>query len=53
MIVLLVSLFSISDDYSRDPVGEMSSEMGEEKPIEPISDIEISYINELMFGSVS
>ncbi|KAJ6822129.1 phosphatidylinositol N-acetylglucosaminyltransferase subunit P-like isoform X1 [Iris pallida] len=38
------------DEYSRESSSIISSEVGGEKPIEPISDIGIDKINDLMFG---
>ncbi|KAF2565288.1 hypothetical protein F2Q68_00024144 [Brassica cretica] len=40
------------DEYSREP-GEIDSQMeeGDESPIDPISDIDITRINDLMFNS--
>ncbi|KAJ6808477.1 phosphatidylinositol N-acetylglucosaminyltransferase subunit P-like isoform X1 [Iris pallida] len=38
------------DEYSRESSSIISSEGGGEKPIEPISDIGIDKINDLMFG---
>ena len=42
----------MADEYSREP-GEIDSQMeeGDESPIDPISDIDITRINDLMFNS--
>lgn len=42
----------MADEYSREP-GEIDSQMeeGDERPIDPISDIDITRINDLMFNS--
>ncbi|XP_056845024.1 phosphatidylinositol N-acetylglucosaminyltransferase subunit P isoform X3 [Raphanus sativus] len=46
------SLSTLFDEYSREP-GEIDSQMeeGDERPIDPISDIDITRINDLMFNS--
>ncbi|KAG9458473.1 hypothetical protein H6P81_002981 [Aristolochia fimbriata] len=45
-----ISLSTIFDEYSREPMTRRTD--GEDdQPIEPISDIPISQINDLMFGS--
>jgi phosphatidylinositol glycan class P protein len=42
----------MADEYSREP-GEFAAGMeeGEDRPIDPISDIDITRINDLMFNS--
>ncbi|XP_027343758.1 phosphatidylinositol N-acetylglucosaminyltransferase subunit P isoform X2 [Abrus precatorius] len=47
------SLNTVFDEFSRDPLSLESSLEGEEKPIEPISDIGIDRINDLMFNNAS
>ncbi|CAL9236180.1 unnamed protein product [Arabidopsis halleri] len=46
------SLNTLFDEYSREP-GEFDAGMeeGEDRPIDPISDIDITRINDLMFNS--
>ncbi|CAN8317281.1 unnamed protein product [Cochlearia groenlandica] len=46
------SLNTLFDEYSREP-GEFDQQMeeGDERPIDPISDIDITRINDLMFNS--
>ncbi|KAF0930165.1 hypothetical protein E2562_030319 [Oryza meyeriana var. granulata] len=44
------SLATVSDEFAREPAASTSA-TGEEKPIEPISDIGIDQINRLMFGN--
>ncbi|XP_023639938.1 phosphatidylinositol N-acetylglucosaminyltransferase subunit P [Capsella rubella] len=46
------SLNTLFDEYSREP-GELDPGMeeGEDRPIDPISDIDITRINDLMFNS--
>ncbi|KAK6918129.1 PIG-P [Dillenia turbinata] len=46
------SINTIFDDYSRDPVRAVYPEDSDEQPIEPISDIGINTINDLMFNNV-
>ncbi|XP_020689658.2 phosphatidylinositol N-acetylglucosaminyltransferase subunit P-like [Dendrobium catenatum] len=46
------SFSTIFDEYSREPSPFVPIE-GEEQPIEPISDLDISYVNDLMFGEAS
>ncbi|XP_068663558.1 phosphatidylinositol N-acetylglucosaminyltransferase subunit P isoform X2 [Aristolochia californica] len=44
------SLNTVFDEYSRDPITRRTDAEGDQ-PIEPISDIAIDQINDLMFGS--
>ncbi|XAR67785.1 Phosphatidylinositol N-acetylglucosaminyltransferase [Bertholletia excelsa] len=44
------SLNTIFDEYSREPVSLKPSVEGDELPIEPLSDIGINQINDLMFS---
>ncbi|KAK6919886.1 PIG-P [Dillenia turbinata] len=46
------SINTIFDDYSRDPMRSVYPEDSDEQPIEPISDIGINTINDLMFNNV-
>ncbi|KAK6119996.1 hypothetical protein DH2020_046236 [Rehmannia glutinosa] len=47
------SLNSMFDEFSREPVSEISStDDDDEQPIEPISDIGINQINDIMFNSL-
>ncbi|KAL5076545.1 hypothetical protein RYX36_015529 [Vicia faba] len=47
----LASLNTIYDEFSRDPLSHDFSEEGDEKPIDPISDIGIDRINDAMFNN--
>ncbi|KAF8380665.1 hypothetical protein HHK36_028155 [Tetracentron sinense] len=44
------SLNTMFDDYSREPSSSVPSVEGDELPIEPISDIGINQVNDLMFN---
>lgn len=46
------SFNTMFDEYSREP-SKFVPEEGEEQPIEPISDIDIGHVNDLMFGQTS
>ncbi|KAK9273001.1 hypothetical protein L1049_017808 [Liquidambar formosana] len=46
------SLNTMFDEYSREPSSFVPSVEGDEQPIEPISDIGINQINDLMFHDV-
>ncbi|KAK6154181.1 hypothetical protein DH2020_013820 [Rehmannia glutinosa] len=46
------SLNSMFDEFSREPVSEISSTDDDEQPIEPISDIGINQINDIMFNNL-
>ncbi|KAL2341110.1 hypothetical protein Fmac_009050 [Flemingia macrophylla] len=43
----------VFDEFSRDPSSLESFLTGDEKPIEPISDIGIDRINEIMFNDAT
>lgn len=45
--------FLCSDEFSRDPLSLDVSGEGDEKPIDPISDIGIDRINDAMFNGVA
>lgn len=47
---ILFNSFYFADEYSREPSSFIASSEGIEQPIEPISDIPLSQINDLMFG---
>ncbi|KAB1225037.1 Phosphatidylinositol N-acetylglucosaminyltransferase subunit P [Morella rubra] len=47
------SLNIMFDEFSREPLSFVSSVDGDEPPIEPISDIGINKINDLMFNNVT
>ncbi|KAG2669074.1 hypothetical protein I3843_14G017300 [Carya illinoinensis] len=47
------SLNSIYDEFSREPSSRIPSMDGDDQPIQPISDIGIHKINDLMFNSVN
>ncbi|KAF5727700.1 hypothetical protein HS088_TW22G01397 [Tripterygium wilfordii] len=46
------SLNTIFDDFSREPADFVTVATGDDQPIEPISDIGIDRINEIMFSDV-
>jgi phosphatidylinositol N-acetylglucosaminyltransferase subunit P len=47
--MILISLSS--DEYNRDPLSLDFLEDGDEKPIDPISDVGIGRINDAMFNN--
>ncbi|KAF5446091.1 hypothetical protein F2P56_031747 [Juglans regia] len=47
------SLNTMFDEFSREPSSFISSMDGDDRPIEPISDIGITKINDLMFNNVN
>ncbi|KAL0464303.1 UNVERIFIED_CONTAM: Phosphatidylinositol N-acetylglucosaminyltransferase subunit P [Sesamum latifolium] len=46
------SLNSMFDEFSREPLSGIPSTDDDEQPIEPISDIDITQINEIMFNNL-
>ncbi|XP_059651697.1 phosphatidylinositol N-acetylglucosaminyltransferase subunit P-like [Cornus florida] len=46
------SFNTMFDEFSREPLGFVPSAEGSEQPIEPISDISINQINDLMFNDL-
>ncbi|KAI3462114.1 hypothetical protein Pfo_018777 [Paulownia fortunei] len=46
------SLNSMFDEFSREPVSDIPSTDDDEQPIEPISDIGINQINDIMFNNL-
>jgi phosphatidylinositol glycan class P protein len=49
---LPTSLNTLFDEFSREPSGASSKVTGEAQPIQPISDIAIYKVNDLMFGDI-
>ncbi|RYR42968.1 hypothetical protein Ahy_A08g039400 isoform B [Arachis hypogaea] len=47
------SIYTVYDECSRDPLSPDSSMEGDEKPIEPISDIGLDKINDIMFNATT
>ncbi|XP_057456549.1 phosphatidylinositol N-acetylglucosaminyltransferase subunit P-like [Lotus japonicus] len=47
------SIYTVFDEFSRDPLSLDCSLAGEEKPIDPISDIGIDRINDVMFNNAA
>ncbi|CAA6668174.1 unnamed protein product [Spirodela intermedia] len=47
------SFATLFDEHTREPSALVASEDGVEKPIEPISDLSIAEVNDLMFGNIS
>ena len=53
VLVHLYNVFlSYADEFSREPSSFVPSKEGDDQPIEPISDIGIDRINQLMFNDV-
>ncbi|XP_020550559.1 phosphatidylinositol N-acetylglucosaminyltransferase subunit P, partial [Sesamum indicum] len=46
------SLNSMFDEFSREPLSGIPSTDDDEQPIEPISDIDITQINDIMFNNL-
>jgi len=47
------SLNTVFDEFSREPSSFLPSMDGDEQPIEPISDIGLDRINDVMFNDVN